>query len=217
MSRRLTRPEQSEATRRRVLDAARTVFTSRGFHAATLDAVAEEAGFTKGAVYSRFDSKGDLFLAMLEERIDSRIAEMRAAAAAVRGPVDLAATLSRQWDERLERDEQWSLLSLEFRLHAARNPALNRRYAALHAKLRQAIAALIEAERREAGTKLSISAEDVARSALALGTGLVLERCAEGAGFPRHLTEIASRAMVNGFEPSARNDVAAKPSRRKRA
>jgi AcrR family transcriptional regulator len=216
MATRLTRLEQTEATRRGLLDAARAVFTKRGYHAATLDAVAEEAGFTKGAVYSRFESKADVFLALLEERIESRIAEMQKAAAAVRGPVDLATTLSRQWDDRLDQDEQWSLVLLEFRIHAARIPALNRRYAALHAKLRRAMAALIVSENEQVGEEPPIPAEDIARGALALGTGIVLERAAEGAKFPSHFTELTNRAMTFGFR-LATDGAKTKLPRRRRA
>jgi AcrR family transcriptional regulator len=193
---RLARAAQTADTRRRLLDAARRVFVQRGYHAASLDHVVAEAGFTKGVVYSRFRSKAELFLALLAERIDGRIAEMRAA---VVGATDPAQTLSRQWDEKLRRDEQWSLLLIEFRLHAARVPALNRRYAALHARLRAAMATLIEADTRASGETLTVSAEDLARASLCLGTGAVLERCADGAAFPPHLMETANRAMVEGF------------------
>ena len=200
MRTRRRREEQAAATRRRLLDAARRVFLRRGFHGASLDLVAVEAGFTKGAVYSRFRSKADLFLALLEERIAQRIAEMRAAAAVARGPLAVTTALSRQWDEKLQQDEQWSLLLIEFRLHAARLPALNRRYAALHARLRQAVAAAMEAE---AGGQLPVPAEDVARAALALGTGAVLERAADGGAFPEHLMEIVARAIAQGLGAAA--------------
>ena len=66
MATRLTRPERKAATRRELLDAARTVFLRRGFHGASLDEIAEEAGYTKGAVYSNFEDKDALFLAVLD-------------------------------------------------------------------------------------------------------------------------------------------------------
>jgi AcrR family transcriptional regulator len=119
---RRTRDEQREDTRRRLLDAARREFLRRGFHGASLDLVAEEAGFTKGAVYSRFASKADLFLALLDERITTRIAEMEAIAAREHGPLGLGTAIGRQWDAKLQQDESWSLLLIEFRLHAARDP-----------------------------------------------------------------------------------------------
>lgn len=208
MRRRVPRTAQTAATRRRLLDAARGVFLRRGWAGTSLDLVVTEAGLTKGAVYSRFRSKADLFLALLEERVASRIAAMEAAAAAEHGSLGLATALSRQWDERLRADAEWSRVALEFRLHASRVPALNRRYAALHARLRDAIAGMIEREARESGETLPIPAADLARASLALGTGAVLERCAEGDAFPAHLNEIASRAIVLGLaaavsEPAA--------------
>jgi AcrR family transcriptional regulator len=199
MRTRRSRVEQKETTRRRLLDAARRVFLRRGFHATSLDLVAIEAGFTKGAVYSRFRSKADLFLALLEERIAQRIDEMRSAAAGARGTLTVATALGRQWDQKLSQDEHWSLLLIEFRLHAARIPALNRRYAALHGRLRAAMAELITADAADAGDTLVLPAEDIARAALALGTGAVLERAADGAAFPAHLMEAVQRAMREGL------------------
>jgi len=212
---RRTREEQREDTRRRLLDAARRVFLRRGFHGASLDLVAEEAGFTKGAVYSRFASKADLFLALLDERIAARIAEMEAAAARTRDPGDLGATIGRQWDAKLGQDEAWSLALIEFRVHAARDAALNRRYAAAHARLLDAIAAIIEREWRENGATPPMPALDIARTGVAMGTGAVLERAADAAGFPKHLTEAMQRALVRGLQAEAA-DAPAPTARRAR-
>jgi AcrR family transcriptional regulator len=213
MRTRLSRAEQREDTRRRLLDAARRVFLRRGFHGASLDLVAEEAGFTKGAVYSRFAGKADLFLALLEERITQRIAEMTAVAAEKHGTMDLGAAMGRQWDAKLRTDEAWSLLLIEFRLHAARDPAVNRRYAALHGKLRDAMAAIITAEAEENGEVLPVPAADIARAALALGTGAVLERAAEGDAFPADLTETMNHALARGL----RSGATSRATRRNRA
>src|SRR5689334_9400742 len=75
---RKSRSEQNQDNRRRLLDAARKVFIAVGYHGATLDRVAEAAGFTKGVVYSRFDSKAELFLELYEEHTEKRILEVRA-------------------------------------------------------------------------------------------------------------------------------------------
>jgi AcrR family transcriptional regulator len=213
---RRTREEQREDTRRRLLDAARRVFLQRGFHGASLDLVAEEAGFTKGAVYSRFASKADLFLTLLDERIATRIAEMEAAAAHTGDPGDLGAAIGRQWDTKLGQDERWSLALIEFRVHAARDAVLNERYAAAHARLLHAIAAIIEREWREAGRTPPMPAMDIARAAVAMGTGAVLERAADAAGFPKHLTETMQRALVRGLHAEASEDAAAATPRRAR-
>jgi AcrR family transcriptional regulator len=209
MPKRVPRLVQTEDTRRRLLEAARRVFVKRGWAGTSLEMIVREAGLTKGAVYSRFRSKADLFLALLEERIERRIAEMTAAADTAHDTLELGTTLGRQWDERLATDEAWLRLAIEFRLHAVRVPSVHRRYAALHARLRGAMADLVEREAREAGATLPIPAEDIARAALALGQGGVLERAVEGDAFPPHLNEIMNRAIVLGLEAA----VAASPAR----
>jgi AcrR family transcriptional regulator len=69
------RSARSAQTRAKLLDAAATVYARRGFAGATLDEVASEAGFTKGAVYGHFGSKENLLLALLAEYLSGQIAE----------------------------------------------------------------------------------------------------------------------------------------------
>ena len=131
MSKRLSRAEQNDRNRALLLAAALRVFLDRGYHAATLELIADEAGFSKGVVYSRFTSKADMFLALLTDRIAERAAQNASVAGqlAHSGP---AALLELAW--RAERDSPgWRLLVTEFRAHAARDPELSHRYAAAHA------------------------------------------------------------------------------------
>jgi AcrR family transcriptional regulator len=199
MPKRVPRLVRTEDTRRRLLVAARRVFLKRGWAATSLEMIGREAGLTKGAVYSRFRSKADLFLALLEERIGQRIADIEGVAAAEHGPVGLAAAIGRRWDDDMPAELAWHRVGIEFRLHAARIPALNRRYAALHAGLRHAIAAIIEREAREEGQTLAIPADDLARASMALLTGMVLERCADGDAYPEYLNETINRAVMLGL------------------
>ena len=73
-----TRAERQAQTRGDLVDAAERLFIRQGFHPTSVDAVAAEAGYTKGAVYSNFASKEELFLAVYERRVDARVAEMEA-------------------------------------------------------------------------------------------------------------------------------------------
>jgi AcrR family transcriptional regulator len=203
MPKRIPRLVRTEDTRRRLLEAARRVFLRRGWAATSLEMIVREAGLTKGAVYSRFRSKADLFLALLEERIAERIADIQAVAAAEHGPAGLAAAIGRRWDDSMPAELAWHRVGIEFRLHAARIPALNRRYAALHARLRHAIADIIEGEARENGQTLAIPADDLARASMALLTGMVLERCADGDAYPEYLTETINRAVMLGLPAAA--------------
>src|SRR6202022_1842014 len=76
MPRRLTRKERQAHTRSCLMKSAARVFARRGLQHASIDEVAEDAGFTKGAFYANFKSKEELFLAMLDERFAERLAEI---------------------------------------------------------------------------------------------------------------------------------------------
>jgi AcrR family transcriptional regulator len=75
MKKRFTRAEQRQRTREELIVAAERLFTGRGFHASSVDEIALEAGYTKGAVYSNFESKEDLFFAVYERRVDRVVAD----------------------------------------------------------------------------------------------------------------------------------------------
>jgi AcrR family transcriptional regulator len=178
MSPRLSRAEQNDRNRALLFAAARRVFLARGYHAATLEQIADEAGFSKGVVYSRFASKADMFLALLEDRIAERAAQNAAAARDLAGTGDFAALF-----DLAQRAEQaapgWRLLVTEFRIHAARDPGLNRRYAALHARTVDGIARVLVviSERGEHG--LPFPPRQLAELLLAVEVGLALEQQAD--------------------------------------
>ena len=175
MSPRLSRAEQNDRNRALLLDAARRVFLERGYYAATLDQIADEAGFSKGAVYSRFASKADMFLALLEDRITERAAQNAALARDLAGSGDFAAPLDLA--QRAERAAPgWRLLVTEFRLHAARDPELNRRYAALHARTVDGVARMFAEVSKENVDDLPFPPRLMAELWLAIETGRALEQ-----------------------------------------
>ena len=188
MSSRLSRAEQNDRNRALLLDAARRVFLTRGYYAATLEQIADEAGFSKGVVYSRFASKADMFLALLEDRIQERAAQNAALARRLAGSGNFAALLDLA--QRAERGAPgWRLLVTEFRVHAARDPELNRRYAALHARTVVGIARALVSISEGAGETLASPPRQLAELVLAIETGLALEQSANpdalgGPGLP---------------------------------
>jgi AcrR family transcriptional regulator len=173
---RLTRAEQNERNRALVLEAARRVFLSRGYHAATVEEIADEAGFSRGVVYSRFGTKADMFLALLTDRIAERAAQNAAAAGKLDG-----AGLS-DVHELARRAEAaspgWRLLVTEFRVHAARDPELSERYAAVHAATVDGLASVIASAAERNGHTLAVPARQLAELLLAVETGLALEQLA---------------------------------------
>ena len=183
MAVRLRRAEQVERNRTAVLDAARRVFLDRGYGGATVDAIAEEAGFSKGVVYSQFGSKADMFMELLEQRIADRAAQNERLAAGK--PLAAAA---RELLLAAERDvvseHGWAQLLVEFRTHAARDPVLNRRYADAHRRTVAELAALLARLHDRDGTPPVVPVTSMAEFVLAMGTGVTLERAANPGALP---------------------------------
>jgi AcrR family transcriptional regulator len=175
MTSRLSRAEQNDRNRALLFAAARRVFLARGYHAATLEQIADEAGFSKGVVYSRFASKADLFLALLEDRIAERAAQNAQAARDLAGSGDFTGLF--ELAQRAERAAPgWRLLVTEFRIHAARDPELNRRYAALHARTADGIARALAMISERGAEDLPFPPRQLAELLLAVETGLALEQ-----------------------------------------
>src|SRR4029450_6357469 len=126
----LTRADRQARTREELVDAADRLFTTNGFHATSIDAVADAAGYTKGAVYSNFASKEDLFFAVYERRVDSRVEEMEetltAAETVYQGMERLIADLEHR------RDDGWLAVFFEFWAHVLRHPELRERFVEQH-------------------------------------------------------------------------------------
>jgi AcrR family transcriptional regulator len=195
---RLTRAEQSAQTRAELMDSARRLFLRRGFHAASLELVAEEAGFTIGAVYSRFGSKADLFLAILDERIDQLVAEVAKVAADAQPVAAHAELLAGRHMALLEREREWFPLVVEFWSHAARDERLRREFGARHERLVAAYAGLIEADYTRLGLALPLAPEVLARAVVAMGNGVALERLADPDRVPDGLLSTMAISFLRG-------------------
>jgi AcrR family transcriptional regulator len=186
MAVRVSRAAQVELNRDRVLEAARRVFLARGYGGATIEAITEEAGFSKGVVYSQFAGKADLFLALLQQRVETRADENDRI---VREHSGLEGVLGLiRASERRARDQAgWARLLIEFRLVAARDPELNRRYAETHDFTVTRLAAALE---RAVGIWRSpLPPRVVAQFALAVMSGLTLERAADPTALPSPVVE----------------------------
>lgn len=201
MRTRLSRAEQNERNGTLLLAAARRVFLARGYHAATLEQIADEAGFSKGVVYSRFASKADMFLALLAERIEERAAEnarLVATSSGGQGVALLRENASRR--NRAERD--WGLLLIEFRVHAARDPDLNRRYAAVHERTLQALAALLAELYSRAGQPPPLPTDQFARLILTVEVGIRMEEAADPEGSARSVAFELLGRLVEAPSPA---------------
>jgi AcrR family transcriptional regulator len=130
--------QKSEATRRKLLDAALRVFARDGFEAARLEDIAKESGHTRGAFYANFDTKEDLFLALLEQQASQRLESLRAQ---LEGAESVAERLEIVRSFYLGRatDHRYMLLTLEFKLFALRHPKQRARLADAHRSIRASL------------------------------------------------------------------------------
>jgi AcrR family transcriptional regulator len=178
-----TRKERQERTREELVGAAARVFARRGYHKATVEEIAAEAGFTTGAVYSNFDGKEQLFLAIADRQVEERVAEVGAIAEAAEGeaPGRDAAVQLRAF---LERDPEWPLLFYEFWSLSVRNPELQGELAKRRDAIRDALAETLERVAKRHGFKLRFPAPVLATAIAASLNGLAFERAADPTALP---------------------------------
>jgi AcrR family transcriptional regulator len=158
-----------EATRQKLLDAAAQVFAEVGLDAASVEAICERAGFTRGAFYSNFDSKDELFLELAGRVARARVDSVRERVALLEreGGMHLVATdplaiveqvLDVSGDDRLA-----ILLMSEIRIHALRDPQLGAAYLAQDAEMRASVAQIITDIGQAKAIRFRMPADDVAR------------------------------------------------------
>jgi AcrR family transcriptional regulator len=172
-------PERRRAmTRQHLLDAAAIVFTRNGFHGSTLDEVAATAGFTKGAVYSNFKSKDELFLALLDERIERQFAV--ASEVLDSGPhessVQYPVVRELLHSNRFFWEDSWTTLYLEFVVYSRRNPEAAAKLAASARRTRALVTDMVEREYATVGTTSKYPTGHLAEISLALFGGLGMDR-----------------------------------------
>jgi AcrR family transcriptional regulator len=192
MAVRLSRAERREQTRQELLTAAEACFVTRGFHATSVDEVAERAGYTKGAVYSNFASKEDLFFAVYQRRVEHALTEVAPSLrqAGAQPALDWLATST---IERRGRDDGWLAVFFEFWGHVVRHPELRDRFAAIHARFLELLAEAVRQLAEERGVALpsDVSAGQVALAWNAMEVGLGLERLTQ----PQAVDGVLARRM----------------------
>ncbi len=166
-----TPERRRKLTRTALVEAAGQVFARRGFHGASLDEIAEIAGFTRGAIYKNFDGKEDLFFAVCDhfnERALRAFAELLEQGAAAAFDVPALAAI---WQQMHRDDPEFFALGLEFRLYEIRNPEVHARSAAHRERTRQMIAQFIEDNAAATGLTLKVPPATLAGILLATSDG----------------------------------------------
>ena len=196
------RGERRLITRAQLLDAAERVFARDGLRGASVDTIALEAGYSTGAVYSNFKGKEDLFLTLVEERIDPRLAKVYEAVEA-----ELAAGVppleaARRFVSALRGERDAFLLLIDFWGQAVRDPTAAERFAQRHARLRATVGQLLDAAMPERETGLGLPTDQLAITLIALGNGFAIELLADPDAVPEDLFGHAIGALVQGSRAS---------------
>jgi AcrR family transcriptional regulator len=181
---RLTRAERQQQTRAELLAAAHRVFLRDGFHGASLTEIAEEAGYTFGAVYSNFQNKDDLFLAVMDAESQRRIplhVDMLLDAASLEEGLRASA---REYAQYAQQHPNWTAVYVEFWTHAARRPELRRQVAERHERLLDTVTELLEEFAGRWGSEFTIPVREVVRGYYALSRGMGLERLLDPQAMP---------------------------------
>jgi AcrR family transcriptional regulator len=211
-TKRQTRRESQDATRERLIKAAEELFARDGFEAASVEHITEAAGFSRGAFYSNFRTKDELFIAALNKVRRDIVAELEEI---FRREDDPARRLqqARRWYVRQELSRNWVILETEFTLRALRNRSVRRRLAELQRQDMDYYSALVASHYSDSGLTMTGPPEVVALSLLATAKGLsVLSLLDEGQG--RRKIEMQCRGLI--FEKLIASGEGARKSKRGR-
>jgi len=168
------RHETTARNRERLLDAAGKVISKSGLVGASLQEIAAAAGLTKGAVYSQFDSKEDLLIALLDRRFEIGHAQLREVLSGDTPMGEQIVELDNWHRGERGSGRLWAILELELSLAAARQPRLRRRLRARQRRSRELLAELITRIAEENDLKLPVGAADFAVILSALSDGLLV-------------------------------------------
>jgi AcrR family transcriptional regulator len=213
--------EEGADARAMLLGAAAEVFARRGYDGASMDEIARCAGYSKGALYWHFDSKDELFFALMDQSVDAPAHEMIELLHAAPPEQDMAPEASRRMAELVAGQRELLLLDNEYWGQAVRDPKLAARYATRREQLRAALGKALQARLEHLGAGgLEIVPDELATIVMSLTTGLAQERLIDPSAVPRELLGRAIVLMYRGLiadatdkpPPIAPSDRGAEPS-----
>ncbi|NIH79007.1 TetR/AcrR family transcriptional regulator [Amycolatopsis viridis] len=203
---RLTRAESQAHTRRRLLDTATGLFLRDGYSSTSLERVAEEAGFSKGAVYSNFRNKDELCLEVLAGIRAEKTASADVAVARADTLEDLLTAFA-TWAAGTGGDQQWIRLEAEYLLNCRHDPELLECLGKRNTEITDQVTALLEANARRLGVQLPMSAREAAHALFGITLGLGLLRSLDpdiGVEPITSVIRLLAREQVDVTVPEAR-------------
>jgi AcrR family transcriptional regulator len=171
-----TRIERSMQTRAALLRAASRTICALGMQGASIDRIAAEAGYTKGAFYAHFASKEDLFLTVLDEHFATELARLDTVLRGENDPAEEARKAAEDFLEQIDADPEWRRLYQEFATHAARNEAFRAEFAARQRDLRERMAAVFARWAADFGVTPPVPPKDIAAMTFFMADGFLLDQ-----------------------------------------
>lgn len=201
---RISREESREMTRQRLLEAAARVIPRKGYQGASVEDIAAEAGFTRGAFYSNFGSKDELFIALLRRVSDQKHAEVDAIFAEG-GSAEVMRAKLRDFYARLCQEQLKFVLWTEAKVHAARDAEFRRRLVELERQTRERITCFVERYCKEAGRHdTGKTHAEIAIGLMALTDGMAFAQMMD----PEVVSEdVAQSVLTKFFEAVVRDGV----------
>ncbi|MGA9876870.1 MAG: TetR/AcrR family transcriptional regulator [Solirubrobacteraceae bacterium] len=196
---RASRAQRAAVTRAALLRAASHAICERGMQGASIDLIAERAGYTKGAFYAHFPSKEALFLTMLEEKFAADLERLEAAMVGVGQPAEEARQAAGEFLHYVDRDPEWPRLYQEFAAHAARNDEFRVEFAQRQRALRDGMAELFARWSTSFGVEPTVSPADVAAMTFFMADGFLVDRIIDPElddGLYGRMVEIFLRGLI---------------------
>ncbi|HSV38825.1 MAG TPA: TetR/AcrR family transcriptional regulator [Nocardioidaceae bacterium] len=175
---RLSRAESQAKTRELLIQTARRLFVSDGFLGTSLEKVAAEAGYSKGAVYSNFSSKFELGFAVIDWIHTEQVGRLRQEIAEGTTVDELIDGFSR-WADASVGNEEWTMLELELVVGSRGNPALRTEVAKRRAEIAARFAEILEEQRQKLGMEFPISVAEATALAWTMGVGVGIQRAVD--------------------------------------
>jgi AcrR family transcriptional regulator len=199
--RRLTRAEAKARTRELLLEAAARTFARKGYAGASVEEIAEDAGFSIGALYSNFSGKEELFLALMTGRANSRVSDTAQVLEEHFPPAgDSWTALGQQMVDVADKDFELAPLQAEFWLYAVRHPEVMKTFTAQVRARRVPLERLIASGLdSDGGAYPADLAGRVAIVISALFQGMVRQRRIDPANVPAELYGDALRWLFTGL------------------
>jgi AcrR family transcriptional regulator len=203
----MTRLEKQQRTRGALLSSASKLFCRRGLEGTSIDDVAEDAGYTKGAFYANFKSKEELFLVMLDEKFSLELERIDSALAGTGDADEEARTAAAEYIH-FASDDEWPRLYFEFAAHAARDEDFRQELATRQRAMRERLVKVYGRWSKDFPAEPPLPLADIAAMTFFMADGFLTDRLIDPdlseELYPRMLEVFFKglQAMALGWEPS---------------